>query len=147
MLSLHTLLAILMTTTLGPALGDDADDLGGGYCIYGLLAMLMMLMMPVALLLCCCRRPKPKIGKQTDESAEEETPEERDQEGTIGTCHEKKYKKDDDLKNPDNRRYFPMGNVLVTKYGECWHVSRDCKALRHSRSIESKRPCPYCCLA
>ena len=90
MLSLHTLLAMLMKTTLGPALGDDADDLGGGYCIYGLLAMLMMLMMPVALLLCCCRRPKPKICKQTDESAEEdpeETPEERDQEGTIGTCH------------------------------------------------------------
>ena len=29
------MLAILMKTTLGPALGDDADDLGGGYCIYG----------------------------------------------------------------------------------------------------------------
>ena len=144
---MHTLLAIDMTTTLGPALGDDADDLGGGYCIYGLLAMLMMQMMPVALLLCCRRRSKPKIGTQTDESAEEEIPKERDQEGTIGTCHGKKYKKDDDRQNPEDRRNLPMGNVLVTKYGECWHASRDCKDLRKSRTVQSKRPCSDCCPA
>ena len=116
-------------------------------------AMLMMLMMPVTLRLCCCRRPKPKIGKQTDESAEEdpeETPEERGQEGTIGTCHAchgKKYKKDDDIKNLDNRRNLPTGNVHVTKYGECWHASRDYKDLRKSRTVQSKRPCSDCCPA
>ena len=144
---MHTLLAIDMTTTLGPALRDDTDDLSGGYCIYGLLAMLMMQMMPVALLLYCHRRSKPKIGAQTDESAEEEIPKERDQEGTIGTCHGKKYKKDDDRQNPEDRRNLPMGNVLVTKYGECWHASRDCKDLRKSRTVQSKRPCSDCCPA
>ena len=146
-----------MTTTLGPALGDDADDLGGGYCIYGLLAMLMMLMMPVALPLCCCRRPKPKIGKQTDESAEddpEETPEERDLEGTIGTCHtchEKEVQEGRRSQEPRQQEQPPHGQCARD---EVWGVStvgmlasRDCKALRHSRTIESKRPCPCCCPA
>ena len=105
--------------------------------------LMLVLGMALALVLQCCYRQCMRhccMRQSSTQAAEVEQPEDT-------SAEKKKDKKDDEDHIPDNRRNLPTGNVLVTKYGQCWHASRDCKSLRQSRMIDTYRPCCYCCPA
>ena len=44
-----------------------------------------------------------------------------------------------------------VARVFVTDHGRCWHASRDCRHIRHSRTVQevaiptNRRPCKTCC--